>query len=219
MKMLHRPLGPESERLPTHRLRVFRVCPGVQVIARTLSPSYKGCFTHWSRKKSILCLGSECNPADHKTQKLWKGYALVELYDQVAAHWLPTVLEISEHLELDLRGKYKRGQVWEFSREKEQGKKVTPVMGRLLEQRDPDTFPREFSFVSVLQHLYHAETIDLSCHNPLPDRILVTHSEGAPPPQPSGESPGNLLTPQEIREALKRARVNGVFNGNGSDAS
>ena len=44
--------------------------------------------------------------------KSGKGYAHAEIYSRAIKAWNPVVLEITEHLELDLRGQYARGQVW-----------------------------------------------------------------------------------------------------------
>lgn len=171
---------PESK--PAGRvLRVFRVEPGTTCIARTLSDQYGGLFTHYVRGRSHLCIGEDCQPLIHKTDRYWKGYAAVEIWEQARRVWTPWCLEITEHLELDLRGLFRRGQVWEFWRDGQTGKKATACQAKLLEERDPEKFPKAFDFVPVLKHLYHVPAINLQAKNPLPPRVIVEESEGDGP--------------------------------------
>lgn len=166
----------------SYRLRVFRVEPGVTVVARTLSIEVGGLFTHFAQARSWYCPPEGCQRPWHKLGRFWKGYAAVELYDGVKGLWAPSVLEVTENLELDLRGIYRRGQLWELSRLPQTTRRKLPVQGRLLEERNPADFPPAFDIVPVLKHLFHADAIDLSARNPLPPRTVVTYSQGEPPP-------------------------------------
>jgi len=172
-------MEPDTRR--TGVLRVFRVEEGATVHARTLSDGYSGLFTHYVKGRSVYCQGDKCEAQVHKADKVWKGYAAVELWDSSCKKWNPVVLEISESLELDLRGLWRRGQVWEFYRELPTKKKSMPIMGKLLEERDAAAFPLAFDFKAVLLHLYHVHAIHLGTLNPMPPRVIVTQSDGDGP--------------------------------------
>ena len=164
-----------------HAIQVFRIDEGQTVHLRTLSDSYGGLFTHWYRGRSVYCPGVECASVVHKISRIWKGYAAVEIYVEQRKKWMPWVLEISEHLELDLRNRFERGQVWEIFRDVPTNHKAQPVQGKLHEQRDASTFPAAFDVRPVLMHLYHIPAVDLSHKNPMPPRVIVEESDGAPP--------------------------------------
>lgn len=166
---------------PVRVLRVFRVEEGTSVHARILSEKYSGLFTHYCKGRSHYCKGAQCEPLLHKMDRVWKGYASVELWNAGMKKWTPVVLEISEALELDLRGLWARGQVWEFYRDRPAKKKPAPTMGKLLEEREPATMPPPFDFKAVLLHLYHVEQVNLGCMNPMPPRVVVVDSDGDGP--------------------------------------
>lgn len=194
-----RPPGADGG-LPSYPLRVFRVAPGARHFVRTLSARYYGLFTHFLRGRSLYCEGDECLPAIHRTTRYWKGYFAGEVYSKKDQLWLPVVLEITEHLELDLRHRFARGQVWDMSRLPESKKKREPVQGTLLETLDERAVPPAFSIVECLQHLYHRTDLDLNARNPLPDRVVVTASRCITPPravmeQGSDVSPATICDP------------------------
>jgi|SRR5579864_57661 len=162
-------------------VRVYRVEPGTTCFARTLSKEVGGLFTHFVRNRSHYCPGEGCQPLYHRTDIVWKGYAAVELYNIARKKWTPAVLEVTEHMELDLRDIYARGQIWELYRHTQTAKKSTPVMAKLHEEKDPASMPPCFDIVPVLKHLYHVHRIDLTKKNPLPSRVYVTESDDAPP--------------------------------------
>jgi hypothetical protein len=173
-----------------HAIQVFRIAEGQTVHLRTLSDSYGGCFTHYYHKRSQYCPGENCPSPVHKIDRIWKGYAAVEIYVASRKKWMPWVLEISEHLELDFRDRYARGQVWEIFRDLPQDGKKQPVTGKLQETRDPATFPAAFDVRPVLLHLYHVFSVDLNIKNPMPPRLIVRESDGEAPkalqPGPTG---------------------------------
>lgn len=189
-------------------LRVFRVEEGTTVHARTLSDGYSGLITHYYKKRSLICRGDDCDSMIHKTERVWKGYAAVELWNAATKLWNPWVLEITESLELDLRGKWKRGQVWEFYRDTPTKGKAMPITGKLLEERDPATMPPAFEFRPVLLHLYHVHAIHLGALNPMPPRVLVQASEGDAPKILSTAENGKPVvdaeTEQKYQEFLNR---------------
>lgn len=203
--------SPQGGQRGSSVLRVFRVQPGDQVTMRILSPRYRGLFTHYSRTGSAVCLGSDCNPSLHRTDIFWKGYAAVEIWNLENTAWIPWVLEITENTELDFRGKWQRGQVWELSRARSQVKRKTPVVAVLLAERQEEEPPAEFDFLDTLCRLYHTTCLNLDQANPLPPRTVVTWSKGSPPPsrlqqqrdaerQASQQAKGTTLNFKELRE-------------------
>lgn len=198
---------------------VFRIDEGSCCFVRLLSEQYVGCFTHYYRGASRYCAGKECRDVMHKsTDKTWKGYAAVEIHE-AGTTWVPFVLELSECLELDMRGRFRRGQVWKILRDQGDGRKPMPMRGILHEDRDPDSFPPAFDIRPVILRLYHVEKIDLSVKNPMPPRIVLGKSQDAPPaPEKAAASPEWKLTPAEQRlldesRATKTGRAGMAVNG------
>lgn len=174
-------LDGDDGRLPILPLRVFRLDDGTSYHVRFLSQRYFGLFVHWTRGRSVYCDPEGCPHSVHQTDRFWKGYAACEVYDGPRKLWFPCVLEITEHLELDLRDQYARGQVWFLERQRVEGKKKSPTKGRFVEQLDLKTLPLAFDFVPVLLHLYHRPKLDLTAKNPMPPRLMIAASSGAPP--------------------------------------
>lgn len=166
-----------------YALRVHRVEPGDNVYLRMLGNIYGGCFTHYYQKRSLYCPGDTCKCAVHNNPQCftWKGYVAAELYSEQQRLWLPVVFEITERLEQDFRYRFKRGQVWNVFRYAVK-KSGEPVMGTLHEELDPATLQKPFDIQPVLRTMYHwSGPILLTAKNPLPDRVLVEPSAGAPP--------------------------------------
>lgn len=184
-----------------HVLRVFRLKPGERCTVRTLSESYGGLFTHFVRGRSVYCDPTNCNPANHRTGRFWKGYAAAEVWMKPEGLYVPVVLELTEALELDVRGRWKRGQLWELSREKQVGRRHPPIVGVLLGDA-PGPLPPAFDCFDVLTHLYHADGIQLEEENPMPPRVMVKASVGAPPPA----APKNGTHAPDPGEAAEAAR-------------
>lgn len=189
-------------------LEVLRIDHGETFVVRALDGRYGGINTHWRMGRSEYCIGESCPIAVHKSGAIWKGYTGVEAFEARSQKWAPVVLEITEALELDLRGKWIRGGVWEVWRTPLNGRKKQPVRGKLLETLAPATLPRAFPIIHVLQSLYHTSEIDLSATNPMPERTRVRLSEGAPPPG-TGSRKGEEDKPQsrEEWEVSRRALV------------
>lgn len=160
-------------RAPMRALRVLSIAPATTYHVMFLADEYGGCFTHY-KKKSHYCKGTDCPAWLHNCgDTTWKGYAPVVVWNSARNVWMPWVLEMTESLELDLRGILRRGQIWEIWRDP-LGKKSTPVEGKLLEEdRDASRIPKAFDIVPVLRGLYHLTQIDLTSRNPMPPRTLV----------------------------------------------
>jgi hypothetical protein len=193
-----------------YALRVLRVDPGQSFKIRLVSQRYGGLLTHWVRGRSVLCDGNECPALQHRSGTYWKGYALVEQWHGVKALWCPSVLEITENLELDFRGRYKRGQVWLLQRAPQVGRHKTGVFGVLMFEGQQENLRVPFDFLPVLRNLYHVSTIVLDKDNPMPARILVEPVAGNPPIS-EAEKADRPATPEEW--ALFRERLKGMhFN-------
>lgn len=184
-------------------LRVFRVAPGTSILVRTLASSYKGFLTHYYRGRSRVCLANECDVNYHKIPTDWKGYTPVEIWEGTKAKWFPVVLEITEHLELDFRHLFQRGQIWEVYREIVGAKKGTPVCGKLMEELDPKRLPPAFDVIRTVRSMYKCHVATLHLDSPLPDRILMGYSEGAAPACTESAAKTEHVDRRPLAEALK----------------
>jgi hypothetical protein len=157
-------------------VRVLRVEVGQIHKLRMLSPEIGGCMTHYVGKRSRYCSGDDCFPAYHRTEQIYKGYVAAELFREGNDDWLPVVLEVTEHAELDMRQLYRRGQVWQLSRAADRKGKQGPVRALLIDTGDPEEVPEAFNIEIVLQHLYHVLAVDLRARNPMPPRLVMSPS-------------------------------------------
>ena len=204
------PSGP-SPRTQT-RLRVFRIEPGTTEHLRALDESYGGLMTHYGRSGSSICLGDRCSLRTCLTDRTWKGYASADLYLPGSNCWLPVAWEITEAMELDLRGLFRRGAVWKVSRAVQTKRHKTPAVAAFVEMADLATLPPAFDVRPTLMHMYHTTLVNLSVKNPLPPRPMCEPTFGAPPPgfaerKAKDEEVATTWTPEQI-ELMKR---NGVL--------
>jgi hypothetical protein len=215
MPSVHSSPSPKPAAVP---LRVLRVKAGEKFHLRALDSIYGGIFTHFVRGRSAYCAGDECFPANHRTERFWKGYSAVEVYDRVTDMWVPWVLEITEALELDFRDRWARGVTWAIERMPEATKKKMPLKAELIEVNDPATLPPCFDIIPCLLTLYHATRLQLDQKNPLPARTVLQPTKGAPPPgfgsRKATEEVGTLADWQRLRESALKGR-----NGNGNGGS
>lgn len=183
--------------LPVVAIKVLRIEPGHTAYVRTLSTEYGGIMTHWFKGRSHFCCGANCDATMHKTKRYWKGYTPVELYSEADGLWYPWVLEITEHLELDFRGRFDRGQVWELFRY--EAKTIgEPVRGVLHETVDLDKLRPAFDIVPILKTMYHwLEPMPITVKNPLPGRTIAEPTQGDAPAILTGQAP--------VREAEQAA--------------
>jgi hypothetical protein len=201
--------GPGEGRRP---LRVFRVEPGVEAIVRILSPvrSIVGIMTHWSKGRSLYCSPEGCAECRARSRRYWKGYLAALGWVEPSGCWLPIVLEVTESLELDMRGVIKRGQDWKLSRDREAKKQRQPVRGELRDQLDERELPRAFDFLPVLLNLYHELFMAVDVPNPMPGRVMVELAEGAPPTSAEQLDQGEAVPPGYLRDRLAAARKAGA---------
>jgi hypothetical protein len=191
-----------NPRLPLYPVRVFRQKPGGSHYVRLLAASYGGCFTHYLKDRGEYCAGPGCMFACQKLRKIWRGYGAADYWDDASQLWIPTVLELTETLELDFRDKWRRGQVWKILTPHKQGKKNLGKSAKLLEQLDPGKIPHEFDIVPALLNTFHIFEIDLTHKNPMPPRVLVAATAGAPP--------GSSLN--QVRGDGNQPAANGIIN-------
>jgi len=171
-------------------VRLHRIKHGTSATVWMLDDTYSGLMTHRDGEWGRYCPGERNGCTLHKKELFWKGYVAAMVWEPGCGAWLPRVLEITERLELDLRCRYARGQVWQLNRERELTKKKNPVRGKLLETRDLAETPAAFTVFDVLYAIYHRQDVILGIENPLPMPARVDIIKGAPPkgPESNGEA-------------------------------
>ncbi len=196
--------GPAPGGAALHRVECYRVETTEPVFVRMLSPDYKGLFTHYYRGRSQYCAGEACRVANHGQDRVWKGYVAAErLLVAKKPVWIPICLEITEYLELDLRGVFARGQLWELWKLDNGAGKKAPVTGKLHPDEPPPDLRRPFDIVPCLKALYHRDEIRLVHGSPLPDRV---HVEELPAELPLSLRPKEKapIADWDLEEAKKR---------------
>lgn len=186
------------------RLRLTRVDPGDELTVRTLSAELKGFFTHYVRKKGRVCKGKECRPDYHKEPRNWLGYIAAEVWCEDLQLYKPTCLEITQYCELDMRGLYKRGQLWTFRRLISKDKPNTALEARLIGEVDKATLPQAFPLRNVLTIVYFDEIPEAWVENPMPPRPLAQFSQGAPPPNSKAANEEAYLQTRPDRDEVQK---------------
>jgi len=195
------PAQPRPDPLP---LGVYRVEYGTKSTIWTIGRRVLGLWTHWLKGRSVYCTGEICHPTLHAIPRVWKCFVAAAVWTLPEGVWRPIVLEVTEALELDFRGLYERGQLWELSRAHRTPKRNPPVKGVLL-NRNPDLEPPEpFSIMEVLQHLFHQERIELDAVNALPPRQLMEPVNGPPPRTAATTAGEHGMTPEEWEECRRK---------------
>jgi hypothetical protein len=201
-------------------LEVLRLRAGQSVIVRMLSERIDGCQTHYVKNRTQYCPGdADCPPLKHKEEMRWKGYVAAESWEQASGLWIPTVLEITERFERDVRLTFARGQVWELiKRVQTQRHKHPPLEGRLLETLAAEGLPLEFDVLPTLEVLFNFPGMRLGVENPLSARVMVSPSVGAPPakfaPPPTPKPDPAHADRYDFKKAKERLGK-GVANGIG----
>jgi len=227
--MSERPPSDPSHEQPV-AVRIERVPKGGSMNVRALSPHYAGLFTHWNprKKKGEYCAGDDCPLPMHKTPRTWHGYFAAQLYDAGRQRWSPCVFELTEHAELDLRGRYRRGQVWRFDRPATKGDKAAPVTATLLGSYPDTVVPVAFDLRNVLRYVFHVSDLNMGHANPLPPRVLVVEQpfskagfevhQVEPAELPCASDRARVGTPESVsgRESASDHATRGVPSKNGS---
>ncbi len=176
---------------------------------RFLGP-YHGLLTHYAKGGSAVCGGEECKSPLHRVEATWKAYAAVERWNPETQTWQPNVLEITNNLADYFAGRNLRGEVWSIERVGKSSKK-TKVQGQYLETIAQVALSLPFDLLPIVKRFYGVSALpSWGAANPMPPKVILPDSEGAPPPgfiAPKREQPA---TPEEIqalrekREAAKR---------------
>jgi len=164
------------------RVEVFRLNYGHKGVVRSLSTNYEGCLVHWVAGKNRYHEGATCRNCNGKGETTWKGYFPAEYWDAQRSLWIPTVGEITSNAELDMRGFFGRGHVFEFTKGKKVDKKEPKLEARFLRKYAPETLRPPFDVLPVLRNIYNVSVIVLDQDNPAPDRVLLEPAENIPEP-------------------------------------
>lgn len=201
---------PTSE--PARRLSVLRVAENSkeQILVLADGP-VKGFITHFTKGQSQACRGEECGCQSSMVNSLWKGYHPVMRFDRQGNCWIPTVLEVTEALELDFRGKFFRGQEWELSRGIITKKRKPAIFGRLIGSRDLPEHCRAFDVSPAVFWIYHDRSLKINLSSPIPQRVMVEPLTMNGPGQ--HDQAEKKATPEQLANLRKRL---GGFLGNGA---
>jgi hypothetical protein len=195
--------------LPVVALRVFRQAVGSTHYVRLVSREYGGCFTHWMKQNSQYCDGPRCIWNCAKQRKQWKGYGAADVYDPVAKLYVPFALEITESMELDLRGRWTRGSIWRIHWPFAKKGHNEPKRAEFVRQLDEREVPPVWDVVPCLLNMFHIFSIDLTVKNPMPPRVLVQSNAG-PDPLMSAPIPP-VASSDEMRAGINRLK--GMIGG------
>jgi len=196
--------GPAGSPSPKAQpVEIFSVQPGQGAYYRFLG-DLLGLNTHWTGKRTVPCDGEgTCQQALHRLRLIFKAYAPVEKWVPANQHWLPGVLEATEHLEEQLRSRQLRGEVWNLSRGKTGGKS-DPVVGVYSETFNEERLRPAFDILPVLLRFYHVPTLVLGVQNRLTPKVLLEPTHGDQPKLPFCLEPDAPPMPDE--KELKRMR-------------
>jgi hypothetical protein len=195
---------PDPARLREYPLDLFRVRKGEVHFIKTLTSQYGGCFGHFVRGRTRYCPGSHCDCKHKREERLWYGFAAVVRWDGLRKLWLPAVLQVTQALDHDFHGQYRRGQVWEVSkREADATKQAYPVTGRLIEVLDESQVPPFFPVKTVVLRVFNVHEADLTYANPMPKQPRVEVPQ-APPPGPLQERSATPVTDEQRQQLRQR---------------
>lgn len=168
-------------------------------------------------ERSAACLEElGCPPERHKRAYVCKWYAPGQEWIDGDNVWRRVVIEVSEALELEFRGRNPRGEVWVLTRvivRKRRGKEKkdkTKVTGEFVEAIEESHLPEWFDVDPTLCHVYREIGLPEPKENPLPDRPLSEDQPGLPPTRlltaKQPKQPAKPVMTDEDRERLREAR-------------
>lgn len=184
------------------RLEVYRIPAITSMVCLTVSKRVLGCLSHY-KGTSIYCRGKDCPSSVHAVDATWKGYIGVQVFLRDANTWRPYVLEVSENLELDMRGLYGPNQVWEIYRLPGRKKHGGKLEGKMLEDRGEDGALPVFDILPPVRTMYHATDLVLNVENPMPDRVVVKGADIPPPVHLASKPKDEESAPFDLQEALR----------------
>jgi hypothetical protein len=195
---------------PAQAVSVRRV-PHAQPLTVCFAGKIAGLLTHQYQGKFRGCTGAPaCPAAVHKALTLWKGYVAAREWEERLKRWYPIVLEVTECLEEQLRGRALAGEIWILTRESGR-KRSGKVIGRYLERREEPSLTQCFGTLNALLRFYHSDTLDLGVPNPLAPRLLLPAVDAKGPAGLADAFPPDPppATKEEIREMFRRAKEAG----------
>jgi hypothetical protein len=206
--------GVTSSRPSLSGLRVEWMKEINRLTVRTLTPRVArpgreilGYFTRWLGKHSQYVPLSDLPPAgERKKEHVWVGFVLCQAWNDDRRLWEGIVLQVTENLEVDMRGHYDRGQIWEIVKQKP-GKKGSPISGARIGDCDLATLPPAVCFLDVLRVMWHVPDLQAgSIANPMPPRIYLADSSDAPPPGSKAKQEADDLAARPSADELERQR-------------
>jgi len=204
--MIHEKSGPAGPR-PV-QLRLARLKNGESATFRIIEPTITGLYVHWigseTKGRSQYCHGpTDCRYAHDRLDKLWKGYASADMWDEQNRLWVPVVLELTEACELDMRAVYRPGQQWKLTRTPATRSKREAILARLTKDAPAGFVPRPYDILPAIRTTFHCCDAILGIKNPSPDRIAVMPYDGPPPGQEDSARPA---TKEEVSELVAHMR-------------
>jgi len=200
------PQGQGSEGTPLLLVKV----PAIGFIVVRFLGEISGFHTHYKKGMGpIYCRGEECPPKWHRElRQEWKGYVAGEEWKDEHSHWLPCVVEITNHLFSMIGTTKVRGTYWKLLRVPAE-KKRREVHGFKLDEVDPDSLPPAFSVKNTVFRCYGTTDIVWGQQPHLPPAQLMLPSKGPRPkilgaPVPS--EPEETLDVSEIRQLYAKSR-------------
>lgn len=183
--------GPNQSRILIHRVREgdtdrVRITgePPTDKFGRLL-----GYETHFlkdgraaGKGKTHPCQGGRCPHPHNKIDTLWYAYLSVDVWLDMERLWKPAVLQVSESLELDMRGKVEKGQFWDISKLATKGK-GSPYRGIPTGYAELQELPQGTIVLAVLRQTWHAPWLQPpEIVNPAEPRVYGEMKAGTPPP-------------------------------------
>jgi len=153
---------------------------------------------------------------ESKERFTWKGFLCVLYLVPEECLWRHAVLEVTEHLELAMRGDVRRGQTWLLSRgpDRSKGKRQhpAPVCGVLQATEPAEHWPQPFEMRDVIAGVYgcrKGEVLELATFCPLPDKLFISDIQaGETPKQTVADvAENNRLLREMAREAAEKCRM------------
>jgi len=136
---------PSNDRSPVLPLRLLRFKHGewadVWITHHLTDGRVMGCFTRYLGNGSVFVPSHASGEVKEGKPVIWKGYLSAVQYHRDIKKWVPVVLEVTERLEQDLRGRVARGQLWKISRGPKDGNKRIPLRGVMGQQQRPEMTP------------------------------------------------------------------------------
>lgn len=150
---------------------ILKLAPNKTRVVLFLGP-LRGSRQHWSRNRTVPCLGDSPACQHHKDPLRFFAYAPVQAYESATGLWAPYVLQCTSNLEQQLRGRVIRGEVWALTREQHEHNRGA-ITGKYLQTQPLDTLSEPFDVVPTLLNAFGCTFIPLDTDNPFPDKLVL----------------------------------------------